>query len=226
MKHRYIFDKLVRSKAIHNAIENENLTFSYKLLDDEHYEKAILRKFKEECDEVCECLNKEEIVSELADVFEVIDAICTHFKVTKDEILQKQKERRDERGDLQSKEYANYVQMDENHAMSEYFANYAAKSGGRYPFREVLRHDISLLAALEDFQITNKDKSELKTSMQHGENFKTCIKRFCNELGFSEYKIIDLATDDFDEKTKIAESSFIIKVSKIADKDRFLLTRV
>lgn len=227
VRYRYVFDKLVRSKMIEKSIKIQDLTLAYKVLDDKNYMSELRKKLMEESQEVCECVEeKDEIMSEIADVYEVLDAICAKFNITKEEILKRQKLRKDERGDLLSREYVDYVEMDKDHDMAEYFRKYANKSNGRYPFFEVKEHTLSLLCENEGRSILSKRGKELKTIMLNDENFKTCIERFAKELGFKKYKIIGIATDEFDEKSKNSDTSFILQVLEIEQPENFVFERI
>ena len=70
-----IFNKLVRDN-IPQIIENNNEKAFIKILDEAEYRKELLNKLKEECEEVEKAKNTNEILEELADVYEVLVSIA------------------------------------------------------------------------------------------------------------------------------------------------------
>ena len=60
--------------------------------------KYLLNKVIEEASELCEAKNRKHIVEEMADVPEVIDAICEVEKIDKEDVLRVQDEKRQKRG--------------------------------------------------------------------------------------------------------------------------------
>ena len=69
-----------------------------KQLSDSEYDKQLRIKLLEEADEVRAAQSRDELVEELADVFEVIDAFCALHSISKDEIIHAQEKKRTERG--------------------------------------------------------------------------------------------------------------------------------
>lgn len=75
-----------------------------KILNDEEYKKELLRKLLEECNEVVNA-NDEEILEEIADTLEVIDALIKLNKSTIDEVKKIQEEKRNKRGGFEKRLY-------------------------------------------------------------------------------------------------------------------------
>lgn len=66
------------------------------------YHQALLNKLVEEAKEAAEA-KPDNLVEELADVYEVIDAILTNLEIDKDIVLSKQGKKRQEKGGFTKK---------------------------------------------------------------------------------------------------------------------------
>jgi predicted house-cleaning noncanonical NTP pyrophosphatase (MazG superfamily) len=93
MKH---YNKLVRD-GIPAAIEAEGRRCSAVVMDEAEYVEALLQKLVEEAREVA-AASEEERAAELADLYEVIDALLAHHGWQEVEIRALQARRRAERG--------------------------------------------------------------------------------------------------------------------------------
>jgi len=96
MTERNIHNKLVRDR-IPEIIEKDGRHSEIKILNETEYHQALLRKLVEEANEVATA-EEDELVKELADLYEVIDTLLMAFDLNKDTILAIQKKRCDERG--------------------------------------------------------------------------------------------------------------------------------
>lgn len=90
--------KLVRDK-IPEIIKSSGKKPATRIADEQEYLKLLLNKLQEEVEEFRESLSKEE----LADVYEVIDAIISNLNWDHNEIKQIQKEKREKRGGFSKK---------------------------------------------------------------------------------------------------------------------------
>lgn len=75
-----VYNKLVRAK-IPEIIEKSGKEFSYKIVSDEEYEKALKEKLIEEAIEVSKA-NRSNIVEELADVLEIVEAFKVLYSIS------------------------------------------------------------------------------------------------------------------------------------------------
>jgi|GEM_PF-1257236 len=91
------FNKLVRDKIPSN-IERGGEVVSKARLVGEPFLRALREKLAEEAFEVLDASDQDSIVAELADVTEVIDAILALLKVSRDELIHRQKEKRQKAG--------------------------------------------------------------------------------------------------------------------------------
>lgn len=93
-----IYNKLVRDRIPEILKESKQIP-DYIILSDEEYTAELDKKLKEEILEYLE--NKD--VEELADVYEVLHAICEVRGITEEEIIEIRKKKTEERGAFQKK---------------------------------------------------------------------------------------------------------------------------
>ena len=96
-----IYNKLVRDK-IPDIIASEGRTCETEIMDDAEYKQALQDKIVEEGEEIRKS-SDEELVTEIADLYEVIDALIAVYGLSKEEILRRQAERRESRGGFEKK---------------------------------------------------------------------------------------------------------------------------
>lgn len=93
MADRMKYDKLVRDK-IPEIIESKGGRAIFHVANDAEYWQKLKEKLGEEVGEFCESESEEEI----ADIFEVIEAICEYKKFDVEEIKKTQKHKKSARG--------------------------------------------------------------------------------------------------------------------------------
>ena len=101
MSQRTIYNKLVRDR-IPEIIAAEGRDYATEIMEDAEYRQALLAKLVEEAQETAQA-EPAELVKELADLYEVIDALLLAFDLDKDAILALQQKRRDERGGFEKR---------------------------------------------------------------------------------------------------------------------------
>ncbi len=105
-----IHNKLVRDKVPQIIKENEQIP-TIRKLDEEDFVNELLRKLEEEIQEVIGARNdKEELMAEIGDVYEVVDAIIDLYKLDKNLILELQKKKKQERGRFEERIYLESVE--------------------------------------------------------------------------------------------------------------------
>ena len=97
-------NKLVRDR-ISDLIRSKGSSVpSIKILhNDAEFLEYLKKKIVEEANEVAETTDDEHLIEELADVYEVIDAICAHQQIPKEKVINKQKSKRKERGGFEKR---------------------------------------------------------------------------------------------------------------------------
>lgn len=89
-------NKLIRDK-IPALIEKEGREFEVAIMEEAEYRRALLDKLVEEANEAAQA-PPDELIHELADLCEVLDAILTAFTIERKILQEEQLKRRHERG--------------------------------------------------------------------------------------------------------------------------------
>lgn len=90
------YQKLVRDR-IPEIIRQHNKTCETVTLSEAEYRQALRQKLIEEATEAAEA-TEAELVTELADLYEVIDALMQVYQISPQAAIAEQKRRREERG--------------------------------------------------------------------------------------------------------------------------------
>jgi mutator protein MutT len=195
MYYKYLFNKIVRSFCIDKDIEQKKLLVSYKKLDDESLKSELLKKLKEEAEEVCVADNRSELIEEIADVYEVIDAILAANTIDKNEILHAQAAKRLVRGDFYAGYFIDHIEYDDQNPLHHSSLAYVddKKDGdkykliGKYDFHVVdciIRNEKNEIYVQKrsNTRADYPDKWELVGGkIETGENFRDAIKRELRE---------------------------------------------
>jgi len=92
------YDKLVRDR-IPQIIKDSGSSLITHIASDDEYQKKLKRKLQEEINEFFEDSN----IEELADILEVIYALCDLYKIDKNKFEQTRKKKAKERGCFRDK---------------------------------------------------------------------------------------------------------------------------
>ena len=98
---RIIYNKLIRDR-IPEIIQAEGKRFDIEIMPDAEYRQALLAKLSEEAAEARDA-SPEKLTIELADLFEVIDAVLAAHGIDQGEVLRVQQERRAKRGGFEQR---------------------------------------------------------------------------------------------------------------------------
>ncbi|GAE34080.1 nucleoside triphosphate pyrophosphohydrolase [Halalkalibacter akibai] len=98
------YNKLVRDK-IPDIIKKTGKNFQVTVLDPLTFEKELKVKLKEEMDEVLQAGKTEDLVEELADLLEVVYALCRHHGIDPSELELVRECKKHERGGFNEKIY-------------------------------------------------------------------------------------------------------------------------
>ena len=92
------YNKLVRDKII-SIIQKNGRTPIFHVADDSEYWEKLKAKLSEEVKEFLESESPEE----LADILEVVDAICKYKSISPEELVKMKNKKREERGGFDDK---------------------------------------------------------------------------------------------------------------------------
>jgi predicted house-cleaning noncanonical NTP pyrophosphatase (MazG superfamily) len=101
MTDRKTYNKLVRDRIL-EIIAAEGRQCGTEIMSDDEYHQALLAKLVEEAQEVA-AADRHELVKEIADLYEVIDALLVSFDLDRETVLATQQKRRDERGGFEKR---------------------------------------------------------------------------------------------------------------------------
>ena len=102
------YNKLVRDN-IPKIIEQNGEKPIIKILSDKEYKKELLKKLQEECSEVITAENQEQLLEELADVYEVLNALACIQNKTMDDVVKIAEHKKIKRGGFEKKIYLKKV---------------------------------------------------------------------------------------------------------------------
>lgn len=98
---RIDYNKLIRDR-IPVIIEAEGKAYRVETMSDDEYRRALLQKLVEEAQEAAHA-TPDRLVTELADLLEVIDAVIAAHNIDRNTVLKVQKQRRNERGGFEQR---------------------------------------------------------------------------------------------------------------------------
>ena len=124
-------DKLIRDK-IPQILRQKGLIVPERVMDKEEFLIRLKDKLMEEAGEVTKACYGEELVEELADLMEVIYALCQAYQQSFDEVERKRIEKKEKCGGFDRKIYNPSVEVQETNPLIEY---YLARPD-RYPVTE------------------------------------------------------------------------------------------
>ncbi len=116
---KFIHNKLWRDKGV-ERMEKTGSIVHVTILDDEQYSKQLGLKLLEEAHEVCGAQSKEDLISEVGDVLEVLDCIIALHDLSRDEIESLRTEKREERGSLLERKFVTTTESIPGTFLDEY----------------------------------------------------------------------------------------------------------
>lgn len=111
---RFLLNKLTRDKTIERLTAQGAVVKSKILEDNNDYLEAITQKIVEELEEVFDSQSQEELVLELADLEEILDAFKKLVDIDQKEIDAVRKAKTAERGTFEKRIFAEHVDVPES----------------------------------------------------------------------------------------------------------------
>lgn len=115
-------NKLIRNKIIGSMIKNNEHSI-YSILSKDKYLKQLKKKILEESKELLIESDEEKILSELADISEIIECILAELKINKSKFLAKKLDKRLKYGTFNKKYYLKRVSLLENSEWLRHYLN-------------------------------------------------------------------------------------------------------
>ena len=88
--------KLIRDK-IPEIVKSKGEEINVYIASEEEYNKKLLEKVLEEANEIVNSKNNEELKEEISDLYEVLDSILKNKSISKNEILEIQKQKKEKK---------------------------------------------------------------------------------------------------------------------------------
>jgi predicted house-cleaning noncanonical NTP pyrophosphatase (MazG superfamily) len=129
---KFIFNKLIRDK-LWDIMKGRGVTIEEKDLTPDEYVYALKNKLKEESDEVFEAKTTEELKEEIADVQEVLIALCKAANSDMQEIEDIRQKKNEKKGGFNISKLCLSVNFEENTDRLKEFAVYLRKDPKKYP---------------------------------------------------------------------------------------------
>jgi predicted house-cleaning noncanonical NTP pyrophosphatase (MazG superfamily) len=121
-------EKLARDKII-DHIQALGGKVSWRYLSDQEYGQALRTKLIEEAHEVLQAQSREELIQELADIFEVIDAIKQLYAINQEEIINAQDKKRESKGGFFERIYIEHA----SYPSGSQWEKYCLDNPDKYP---------------------------------------------------------------------------------------------
>jgi predicted house-cleaning noncanonical NTP pyrophosphatase (MazG superfamily) len=129
---KFIFNKLIRDK-LWDIMKGRGVTIEEKDLTPDEFIYALKNKLKEESDEVFEAKTTEELKEEIADVQEVLIALCKAADFNMQEIEEIRQKKNEKKGGFNISKLGLTVTFEENTDKLKEFADYLRKDPKKYP---------------------------------------------------------------------------------------------
>lgn len=111
------------------GFQKQGITTHYRLLNKQDFLTALNAKLMEESLEVTQAANRAEVMAELGDVLNVIDALMNEYHISHQELLTAKREKNKERGGFQKGIFLESIEMPEKHPRVRHFR----ASPSKYP---------------------------------------------------------------------------------------------
>lgn len=110
---RFLFNKLTRDKAV-ERLEAQGAKVESKILEDNaEYLESVTQKIVEELEEVFDSQSQEELIVELADLEEILDAFKKLVKIDQKDIDAVRKAKAEERGLFEKRVFIDHADIPE-----------------------------------------------------------------------------------------------------------------
>jgi len=118
----FYFRKLVRDQVLQRCLDDPKVRTEYHTLETSDFKKELIAKIHEEADEI-PIVNErlDDVLSEIADVQAVIDALSESYGYSKQDIADAQAKKSAKNGTFEKQVYITKVDLDDDSEWIEYF---------------------------------------------------------------------------------------------------------
>lgn len=122
-------NKLWRDKAVDMMEQNYGSKIHWRHLNDVEFDEQIRIKLIEEAHEIVATKDRNELVGELADIYEVINSLADLYGISDDEIRAVQTKKRQERGGFSGRRFVDIAE----HPAGSFGERYCLADPEKYP---------------------------------------------------------------------------------------------
>lgn len=119
-KYKFKVDKLIRDK-LPNLLQKTGVTLNIRNMNQEEYITRLKDKLIEEANELLSAKTEIEMLEELADILEVLEAFCTANGIPFKKAIKAKKKKKFEKGGFDGKVYNSYVEVQPDNPKAVYF---------------------------------------------------------------------------------------------------------
>jgi predicted house-cleaning noncanonical NTP pyrophosphatase (MazG superfamily) len=124
----FLCKKLARDKTQEN-FKSQDISITCKMLSGDALQNELKNKLIEECTEVKDAGNKQELIAELADVLEVIDGLCKAYDISAQDVQNIKAQKHTQRGGFEQGLFIDTIIMHDDNPNAHHFR----LSPDRYP---------------------------------------------------------------------------------------------
>lgn len=125
----FLQNKLWRDKAVDMMEYNHGSKINWRYLNNQEFNQQLCNKLLEEAEEVVAAQSRNELIGELADLYEVIDSLITVNAISVEEIIKEQTKKRNERGGFSGRKFVETAE----HAIGSFGEQYCLADPKKYP---------------------------------------------------------------------------------------------
>ncbi len=131
MYYRFKVEKLIRDKTAERCLKSDVITAT-RILSEEEFKCELLKKLVEEAIEVEKAIDRSELISELADVFDVYNALLKVHSISNEEIEKVRNKKIEERGNFDKRIYGIHFDIPDTKE-AQWYMEYCSSQPEKYP---------------------------------------------------------------------------------------------
>ena len=125
---KFLQNKLWRDKAV-SMMEKYGSKMHIRVLSDQEFDLELRKKVLEESEEVSQAVNKEKLTEEIADIYEVLEALMKLHGIESDQLARVKEQKKLERGGFQDRVFVESAE----HPEGSFGVKYCLADPEKYP---------------------------------------------------------------------------------------------